>query len=176
MMRKIIASVQNHCCKKIKIFCPCTENELKSIVNFLYKGKITDQEESEVLEILWNLTKIFGFSENLFSIEDHSYHGYMSITEPLLEKESSQHSVSDSLNTEIVDLFEEKIEPNKKHIASRSKQEGTSAILYYPSNNNQNTGDPPNSRNIGGMEKPRILKPRILRNSLKRGMLIFRFI
>ena len=65
------SSIQlNRCCRKVEIFCPCSEKELESIVNFLYQGAISYSEAIDVANILCNLTKIFGFPENLFTLED----------------------------------------------------------------------------------------------------------
>ena len=61
----------NHmCCKKVEIFCPCSEDELESIVNFLYCGSISFTEEEGIATTLRNLTNIFGFPEKLFSTEN----------------------------------------------------------------------------------------------------------
>ena len=34
--------------KELEIFCPCSENELESIVDFLYDGKIPDQTVNDI--------------------------------------------------------------------------------------------------------------------------------
>ncbi len=71
------------------IFCPCSENELESILNFLYNGTISYNEETDVAQILDNLTKIFGFSERLFSIEDCSM---INNTETIENKEEFENT------------------------------------------------------------------------------------
>ena len=40
-LRNILVSANNICCKDIEIFCPCPDNELESMVNFLYSGSIS---------------------------------------------------------------------------------------------------------------------------------------
>ena len=68
----ILKNANNTCCKEIEIFCPCFGDELKPIVNFLYSGTICLSELKDVAQILDNLTKMFGFEEDLFSVEDQS--------------------------------------------------------------------------------------------------------
>ena len=71
-MRNILLSVHNECCGNIEILCPSSEDELESIVNFLYSGKASSLKVNGIAVILENLTKIFGFPEKLFPVEDCS--------------------------------------------------------------------------------------------------------
>ena len=45
------------CCKSIEIFSPCSENELESILNFLYDGTISFDTETKVAMVLDNLAR-----------------------------------------------------------------------------------------------------------------------
>ena len=70
-MRNILLSVQSTCCRKMEIFCPCSEDELECIVNFFYSGKISCNIDQDLLsEILYDLKEIFGFCDRLSFIED----------------------------------------------------------------------------------------------------------
>ena len=72
MMRNIFENEHIWCHRVIEIFCPCSENELESIVNFLYNGIISSSKENNITKTLENLTKLFGFNEKLFNVEDQS--------------------------------------------------------------------------------------------------------
>jgi hypothetical protein len=63
-LRKILSSASERCCQTMEVFCPCSKNELKHLVNFLYDGEIHCEEEFDSLKILENLNKVFGFSKN----------------------------------------------------------------------------------------------------------------
>ena len=71
-MRNILISELNGCCHNIEMLCPCDGNELESILKLIYNGKISYRTETEIAKIFENLTKIFGFSENLFSVQNCS--------------------------------------------------------------------------------------------------------
>ena len=45
-LREILMRANHMCCKKLEIFCPCSEDELEAIVTFLYCGSISFKEES----------------------------------------------------------------------------------------------------------------------------------
>ena len=64
-LREILSSNKNQCCGTVEIICPCSKDELSSLVNFLYDGEIHCKEESDSLKIIENLEKIFGFPRNL---------------------------------------------------------------------------------------------------------------
>ena len=69
-MMKILQSANETCCKKVEIFCPCSENELETIVNFLYNGVVSYDLKDDVTEFTNKLAETFGFSEDLFSVEN----------------------------------------------------------------------------------------------------------
>ena len=70
-LRKILSSANERCCGTIEVFCPCSKDELSHLVKFLYDGEIhCAKEEFDFLKILENLSKIFGFDENL-SFQNH---------------------------------------------------------------------------------------------------------
>ena len=56
----------------LEIFCPCSSEEIESILNFLYNGTIVWDRISYATEILDNLIKVFGFPENLLCLEEYS--------------------------------------------------------------------------------------------------------
>ena len=64
-LREILSSTKEQCCGTIEVLCPCSKEELKHLVNFLYDGEIHCEGESESLKIIENLQKIFGFPRNL---------------------------------------------------------------------------------------------------------------
>ena len=65
-LRKIISSAKEKCCEIIEILCPCSREELKHLVEFLCTGEIRcEKKVGPPSKILDNLTKIFGFPENL---------------------------------------------------------------------------------------------------------------
>ena len=57
-MRNIFVSATDTSQIDLEIFCPCSENELDAIVNFLYSGKISNNLKTNVTKVLKNLTKI----------------------------------------------------------------------------------------------------------------------
>ena len=62
-LREILAST--NCCRKTEVLCPCSKEELAHLVNFLYDGEIQCQNQDDSIKIQENLSKIFGFPENL---------------------------------------------------------------------------------------------------------------
>ena len=71
LTRNILRSANDICCKGLEIFCPCSAIELKSIIDFLYSGRITYQKENEVANLQDNLKQIFGFPKNLSLERDY---------------------------------------------------------------------------------------------------------
>ena len=64
-LRNILSSAKEHCCGIVEVFCPCTQKELGNIIEFLYKGEINLEKETDFIKIQENLCEIFGFSKNL---------------------------------------------------------------------------------------------------------------
>ena len=64
-LRKILSSTKDHCCGTIEVICPCSKEELRHLVNFLYDGEIHCEKETDALTIIDNLRKIFDFPRNL---------------------------------------------------------------------------------------------------------------
>jgi len=64
LLRKILSSAKEHCCGIIEILCPCSKEELGSMVTFLYYGEIYTEKECDFIKIQENLCKIFGFPNN----------------------------------------------------------------------------------------------------------------
>ena len=87
-LRRILSSANERCCGIVEVFCPCSKDELRHLVNFLYDGEIhCAEEELDSLKILENISKIFGFDENL-SFQNHC------------EESSQDESFCSSTNTE----------------------------------------------------------------------------
>ena len=75
-MRNIFESSNTICCKEKEIFCPCSGNELESMVNFLYNGRASSLKVTDIAKILDNLTRIFGFPENFNpTSSNQAFHG-----------------------------------------------------------------------------------------------------
>ena len=64
-LRKILATVNDQCCGIMEVFCPCSKEELRHLVGFLYSGEIQCEKESDLVEIIYNLKKVFDFPYNL---------------------------------------------------------------------------------------------------------------
>jgi len=69
LISNILRDVNHVCCKTIEIFCPCSKDEMESIVKFLYTGTISYQEYNDVNQYIYNITKMFGFPDKSFSVE-----------------------------------------------------------------------------------------------------------
>ena len=63
--REILASAKEHCSGIIEILCPCSKEELRPMVKFLRTGEISCDNKLDLLKIVKNLNKIFGFPESL---------------------------------------------------------------------------------------------------------------
>jgi hypothetical protein len=59
----VLSIANGYCCQKLEIFCPCSKDELEDMIGFLYEGKIQCDADTDFIETLENLTKIFGFPE-----------------------------------------------------------------------------------------------------------------
>ena len=59
--RKILSCAKEQCCEILKVFCPCSKDELDHLVLFLYAGVINCENEFDSLNILENLDKVFGY-------------------------------------------------------------------------------------------------------------------
>ena len=62
---EILSSTKEHCCSTIEVLIPCSKEELKHLVNFLYDGEIHCENKFDSLKVIENLQKIFGFPRNL---------------------------------------------------------------------------------------------------------------
>ena len=60
-LRNILSSKKAECCSVMEVFCPCSENDLKYMVEFLYLGKISCKTRDDLLRILDELNEVFGF-------------------------------------------------------------------------------------------------------------------
>ena len=72
LMKNIFLDIKDTCCREVEVFCPCSESELESIVNFLYSIGTYFDSENNISTIQDNLTKIFGFSDNISYVENQS--------------------------------------------------------------------------------------------------------
>ena len=59
----VLSNANGNCCQELKIFCPCSKDELEDMIGFLYEGKIQCDADTDFIKILENLTNIFGFPE-----------------------------------------------------------------------------------------------------------------
>ena len=66
LMQNILLSAKNFCCENVEVFCPCSSEDLEYIVKFLYSGKISSNKDIDNTKIKTVLTKIFGYSEELY--------------------------------------------------------------------------------------------------------------
>ena len=64
-MRKIANSAKNCCNVPIEIFCPCSDEELCVLVEFLYTGKLICDDVEVLSKSIDNLKEIFGFRNEL---------------------------------------------------------------------------------------------------------------
>ena len=71
-MRKMLKSVRYIQNGITEIICPCSENELGKLVDFLIEGKIDYGDQKESTKVFENLNKILGFSEDLKSSDNFS--------------------------------------------------------------------------------------------------------
>ena len=126
-MREILKSVNDHCCGKIEIICPCTKDELEKIVLFLYIGEIQCEDEIESLDVQDALSKIFGFPESLNldnPFEDQSFPSTIDLVEFDLNEEIIENIVErDEMNAYVnMDLNNNptKIDPEKSPIGIKT--------------------------------------------------------
>ena len=64
-MRQILRSTKEQCCSVIEIFCPCKKEDLGHLVHFICYGEIRCEYEADSKKIFENLSKIFGFPEDM---------------------------------------------------------------------------------------------------------------
>ena len=64
-MREMLKNSKDYYNDKIEILCPCTMEELKKVVHFLYFGEIECEDVFDSFKVQENLNKIFGFPESL---------------------------------------------------------------------------------------------------------------
>ena len=48
LMQNLLLDGHSGCYNKVEIFCPCTENEIESILTFLYDGNISFKERANI--------------------------------------------------------------------------------------------------------------------------------
>ena len=66
VLRQMIKGIDMDCCK-IEIMCPyLSREELETIVNFLYKGKIFCTDRTVAFQVIDNLKHLFGFPSRNF--------------------------------------------------------------------------------------------------------------
>ena len=75
-MRDILSASRSHYCEKIEVFCPCSTKELDYMVQFLYNGVVYCDKHFELIQLVQNLEKVFGFSNN-FNIEGMNEEVYL---------------------------------------------------------------------------------------------------
>ena len=69
-MQNILFSGRSNCCANkvgnIEIICPCSSEDLECVVHFLYNGKIPYDRKNDSSKIVEILSKVFGYSEELY--------------------------------------------------------------------------------------------------------------
>ena len=100
-LREILSSTKEHCCGTIEVFCPCSKEELSHLVNFLYDGEIHCEGESDSLNIIKNLQKIFGFPRNLdLNYPNESFSTSVNNIEAMTTTEEFYENILDDPNAE----------------------------------------------------------------------------
>jgi hypothetical protein len=79
-MCNILSDTEWICCQNLEIFLPCSANELKYLVTFLYEGQINFDTERNCQQILENLSTIFGFPTETFVEDCHKEFGIIEDT------------------------------------------------------------------------------------------------
>ena len=74
-MRKLLKSAK--CCGSIEIICPCSKEELGSLIELLTNGTVRCKDEIDLLKVFENLNKVLGFptdfdSHGKFAIESQN--------------------------------------------------------------------------------------------------------
>ena len=64
-LRQILSSTSKHCCNTIEILCPCSNEELGYLIDFLMSGEIQCENLDDCWKIQENLQKIFGYPKDL---------------------------------------------------------------------------------------------------------------
>ena len=96
-------------------------------MNFLYQGAISYSEAIDVSKILNNLTKIFGFPENLFTLEDCTMLNGSDF-------ESELQYSEDNADIEILDIFDKRIKSYKEEsilIPNHKEKINHAVKIYY---------------------------------------------
>ena len=121
LMKNILLGHHSVCCQNIEIFCPCSNKEIESVLNFLYNGTISLENETDVAELDEILTKIFAFPENLFSFEDPTAIKVEN-EEFKMSEEYFEYEVEDWSDDEIVVISDEGKKSNKNYTTPMSNR------------------------------------------------------
>ena len=122
LMKNISIQYYSGYYQDIEIFCPCPANEIESVLNFLYNGPITFNEETETSQIVDNLIKIFGFSEKLFSVKTCPSVDANANMEFEKEFDTSKEDVVEEINASNQDNKKTNSTYNGKNSVMRSKE------------------------------------------------------
>ena len=131
-MRNIFIDSKDTCCREIDIFSPCSTEELNIITSFLYCDENSFDTAINVTKTMNILTKIFGFPDHLFYVNDESILNKPKLSkikeefDPDLDNNSLEYNISNpsnldnnmSIKSEVDPLeyvsIEESITPLKK--------------------------------------------------------------
>ena len=105
-MREILKSVRNHCCDTITIICPCSKEELRHLVDFLYDGEIRCGSKTEAMKIQGNLNAIFGYPEDLDfkNVTNDQYYFENVVVIPVINN-SVDHQMNDSMDDPLINAM-----------------------------------------------------------------------
>ena len=105
LMKNVLKSSNNFCCRDIEIFCPCTEDEMRQMVNFLYTGTISYTKQSNIYKFMETISEIFGFPEEFFSVEKRSKFEMVQNSD---NKEDLKNVIKEPVETEeTIEIFDE---------------------------------------------------------------------
>ena len=111
-LRKILSGTKDHCCGTIEVICPCSKEELKHLVNFLYDGEIHCEKESDALKIIDNLRKIFGFQRNLnLKYQNEAYFTSHNNMEAITVTKEGLENIPDNSDVQEIVIIPVKEEP-----------------------------------------------------------------
>ena len=128
-MCNILSETEWFCCQNLEVLLPCSANELKYLVTFLYEGQINCESETNCQQILENLATIFGFPTETFVEECHKQFGINedtnvigifkseNILPPLVEYHMNASTIPDNCDfnyEKVKEKVKEKLIKNKK--------------------------------------------------------------
>ena len=165
-MRNILIGFKDNCCGMAEIFCPCPKDELEQLVKFLYSGIIS--YNVDLLKILDNLIKIFGFPEKLILKDENNKEfeldEFIKKNIGIIGMNYQTSSLKTNFNIRETSNYEnnennaDKNSAIMENIAIELNANDDSIINGHESNKNLNGANPDNSKTISTtnvFERPR---------------------